>query len=69
MQPRERHRILVHVDQHNTLPPRTSAADVQGLEGLIVQRRIGHYELTRRGAIAVVQAGPNAMRPESGRVA
>ena len=69
MQPRRRHRILTHVDQHNTLPPDATADEVQELGDLIRQPRIGHYQLTRKGMVAVVQAGPIAMRPESGRVA
>lgn len=70
MQPLRRHRILAHVDQHNTLPPHTSAAEVQELDGLIKATTTqGQYQLTRQGMVAIVQTGPNAMRPGAGRVA
>ena len=68
MQPRRRHQLLVHVDRHNTLPQGTTAAEVQALDGLIRGTYTdGRYQLTRQGAIAVVQSGPNAMRPRAVR--
>jgi hypothetical protein len=71
MQPRRRAQILHHIDRNGVLPSIAGPDDARELQQLGFIRGSygdGRYQLTQKGAYAVVNAGPISERPSAGRV-